>query len=102
VPCPKSSRSPPEIDFCRASVIHAVEVTQCHGGRRAFSETHYCKVDLAREQMVYGEATVAFPLIAGYADHKGRWKNRKARNFSEIFFKLSNIEAEGYSEVAVK
>jgi hypothetical protein len=52
--------------------------------------------------MINDKATVAFPLIAGYPDHKGRWKNRKARNFSDIFFKLSNLKAEGYSDVAVK
>jgi deoxyhypusine synthase len=42
------------------------------------------KVDLGAEQMVYGEATVALPLIAGYAYHKGSWKNRKAHNYAEL------------------
>jgi deoxyhypusine synthase len=60
------------------------------------------KVDLAKEQMVYGEATVTFPLVAGYAYHKGSWKNRKARKFSEIFSKPSTLKAEGYAEVAVR
>ncbi|MCU1284389.1 MAG: deoxyhypusine synthase [Acidobacteriales bacterium] len=60
------------------------------------------KVDLAKEQMVFGEATVTFPLIAGYAYHKGSWKNRKARNFAEIFAKPSTLKAEGYSELAAK
>lgn len=45
------------------------------------------KVDLAKEQMVFGEATVTFPLIAGYAWHKGSWKSRKARSFNTIFSK---------------
>jgi deoxyhypusine synthase len=45
------------------------------------------KVDLAKEQMVFGEATVTFPLIAGYAWHKGSWKNRKARSFNSVFSK---------------
>ena len=45
------------------------------------------KVDLAKEQMVFGEATVTFPLIAGYAWHKGSWKSRKARSFNTIFAK---------------
>ncbi|HUQ49517.1 MAG TPA: deoxyhypusine synthase [Terriglobales bacterium] len=45
------------------------------------------KVDLAKEQMVFGEATVTFPLIAGYAWHKGSWKSRKARSFNSIFSK---------------
>ena len=60
------------------------------------------KVALAKEQMVYGEATVTFPLVAGYAYHKGSWKNRKARKFSEIFSKPSKLKAEGYAEVAVR
>ncbi|MCE9592091.1 MAG: deoxyhypusine synthase [Planctomycetes bacterium] len=43
------------------------------------------KVDLAWEQMVYSEATLAVPLIAGYAYHKGGWKDRKAPRFSQMF-----------------
>jgi deoxyhypusine synthase len=42
------------------------------------------KVDLGAEQMVYAEATVALPLIAGYAYHKGSWKNRSARNYTKL------------------
>ena len=42
------------------------------------------KVDLGAEQMVYAEATVALPLIAGYAYHKGSWKNRAARNYTKL------------------
>jgi deoxyhypusine synthase len=60
------------------------------------------KVDLAKEQMVYGEITVTLPLIAGYAYHKGSWKNRKARNFAEIFSRPSTLKAEGYAELAAK
>src|SRR2546423_238843 len=59
------------------------------------------KVDLAKEQMVYGEATITFPIIAGYAYHKGSWKSRKARNFSEIFKKPTTLKAEGYVEAGV-
>ncbi len=40
------------------------------------------KVDIVYEQMVYSEATLAFPLIAGYAYHKKGWKNRKAMDFA--------------------
>ena len=43
------------------------------------------KVDQGAEQMVYAEATLALPLIAGYAWHKGAWKNRAARNYSKLF-----------------
>src|SRR5437016_4795171 len=42
------------------------------------------KVDHGAEQMVYAEATIALPLIAGYAWHKGSWKNRKARHYTEL------------------
>jgi hypothetical protein len=48
--------------------------------------------------MVYGEATVTFPLIAGYAYHKGSWRGRKTRNFGEIFSRFSTLKAEGYAE----
>ncbi|MDD2773247.1 MAG: deoxyhypusine synthase [Elusimicrobiales bacterium] len=40
------------------------------------------KVDTACEQMVFSEATLAVPLIAGYGYHKGGWKARKARNYA--------------------
>jgi deoxyhypusine synthase len=42
------------------------------------------KVDQGAEQMVYAEATIALPLIAGYAYHKGNWKNRKGRSFAKL------------------
>jgi deoxyhypusine synthase len=42
------------------------------------------KVDTAYEQMVYSEATLAVPLIAGYAYHKGAWKNRTAKQFARL------------------
>ena len=41
------------------------------------------KVDLAWEQMVFSEATIAFPLIAGYAWHKNAAAARTAKNFAE-------------------
>ncbi len=43
------------------------------------------KVDIAKEQMVYAEATSVLPLIASDAYHKGEWKNRERKNFSKIF-----------------
>lgn len=45
------------------------------------------KVSTTFEQMVYAEATLAFPLIAGYAFHKGSWKDRHARDMQKIFNK---------------
>ncbi len=43
------------------------------------------KVSTSSEQMVYSEATIAMPLVAGYAYHKGSWKERKPREFTKIF-----------------
>lgn len=40
------------------------------------------KVDLVFEQMVYSEATIAMPLVVGYAYHKGSARKRKAKNFA--------------------
>lgn len=42
------------------------------------------KVDTVYEQMVYSEATLAVPLIAGYSYHNGVWKNRAARRLSNL------------------
>lgn len=43
------------------------------------------KVDTTYEQMVFCEATIALPLIAGYAYHKGGWKIRAGHRFSRLF-----------------
>ena len=45
------------------------------------------KVETTYEQMVYSEATIAMPLVAGYAYHKGAWKNRNKREFQKFFLK---------------
>src|SRR5678815_1016502 len=42
------------------------------------------KVDTVYEQMVFSEATLAVPLIVGYAYHKGAWKNRTAKKWSTL------------------
>jgi len=42
------------------------------------------KVDLAFEQMVYSEATLAVPLVIGYAYHKGAWKARTGRKWNRL------------------
>jgi deoxyhypusine synthase len=53
------------------------------------------KVDLGAEQMVYSEATVALPLVAGYAYHKGGWKNRRAREFTKLLDEPMVARAKG-------
>ena len=43
------------------------------------------KVDSGYEQMVYAEATSVLPLMISYVYHKGDWKTRTDRNWSNIF-----------------
>lgn len=43
------------------------------------------KVKMDDEQMVFGEATVTLPLVAGYAYHRGAWRARKAHRFARLF-----------------
>jgi deoxyhypusine synthase len=42
------------------------------------------KVDLTYEQMVYSEATLALPLIAGYAFHKNAHAARKGKQWANV------------------
>lgn len=41
------------------------------------------KVDIADEQMVFGELTTTLPLIANYMVFRGDWKNRKENRFND-------------------
>lgn len=43
------------------------------------------KVNKNVEQMVFSEATVAVPLIAGYAYGKGNWRDRPGRLMAQLF-----------------
>src|SRR5262245_46894119 len=43
------------------------------------------KVDTTYEQMVFSEATVAVPLIVGYAWHRRGWEQRKLRRFADLY-----------------
>ena len=43
------------------------------------------KVDVGLEQMVYGEATITFPILASYAYHKKSWVKRDAKKLNKIF-----------------
>jgi len=43
------------------------------------------KVDSGNDQMVFCEGTIAVPLLASYAYHRGNWKNRKRRNLADLF-----------------
>ena len=46
------------------------------------------KVETTNEQMVFSEATLALPLIAGYCYHKGSWKNRGAKELQKLYSKV--------------
>jgi deoxyhypusine synthase len=49
------------------------------------------KVETTYEQMVFAEATIAMPLVVGYAYHKGAWKSRTAKEFQKLYTK-ENVE----------
>lgn len=42
------------------------------------------KVDLALTQMVFAEASLAFPLLASHAYHGGAWKDRTSRRYGRL------------------
>jgi deoxyhypusine synthase len=42
------------------------------------------KVDTVREQMVFGEATITFPILASHAYHIRAWEGRTERRLSDL------------------
>jgi deoxyhypusine synthase len=46
-------------------------------------------VDTTYEQMVYAEATLALPLIAGYPLHKGAAEGRAGKNWTETLARVA-------------
>ncbi|HYY13264.1 MAG TPA: deoxyhypusine synthase [Chthoniobacterales bacterium] len=55
------------------------------------------KVDQGAEQMVYAEATIAMPLIAGYAYHKGAWKDREPKRYADFLDNGAHVPQAGSS-----
>ena len=43
------------------------------------------KVSLVHEQMVFCEATIAFPMIASHAYHRSNWRQRAVRECQKLF-----------------
>jgi len=43
------------------------------------------KVDVVHEQMVFGELSALFPILASDAYHRGSWKGRKGFKFADLF-----------------
>jgi deoxyhypusine synthase len=45
------------------------------------------KVDVVNEQMIFSEATIAMPIVAGYAYHKGSFKGRPEKRYNDLLEK---------------
>ncbi|MGD9790383.1 MAG: deoxyhypusine synthase [Phycisphaerales bacterium] len=45
------------------------------------------KVDVVHEQMVFGELSALFPILASDAYHRAEWKKRKGFKFADLFEK---------------
>ena len=46
------------------------------------------KVDSHYEQMVFSEATIAFPMVASYVYHRCEWKGRKEKKFAKMLMEV--------------
>ncbi len=49
------------------------------------------KVDVVHEQMVFGELSALFPILASDAYHRGAWKGRKGFKFADLFEKGDGV-----------
>lgn len=49
------------------------------------------KVDAVHEQMVFGELSALFPILASDAYHRGAWKGRKGFKFADLFEKGDGV-----------
>jgi len=58
------------------------------------------KVDVVHEQMVFGELSALFPILASDAYHRGAWKKRTAFKFADMFETASRKSSR--SRVAVR
>ena len=47
--------------------------------------TTWGKVEVARERMVFGEATITLSLLASDAYHRGIWRRREGRRLGRLF-----------------
>ena len=53
------------------------------------------KVDVVHEQMVFGELSALFPILASDAYHRKAWKARKGFKFADLFEKGTNMPSFG-------
>lgn len=49
------------------------------------------KVDVVHEQMVFGELSALFPILASDAYHRASWKGRKGFKFADLFEKGAGV-----------
>jgi len=49
------------------------------------------KVDVVHEQMVFGELSALFPILASDAYHRAQWKGRKGFKFADLFEKGNGL-----------
>jgi deoxyhypusine synthase len=49
------------------------------------------KVDVVHEQMVFGELSALFPILASDAYHRKNWKGRKGFKFADLFEKGDGV-----------
>ncbi|MCS7292240.1 MAG: deoxyhypusine synthase [Gloeomargarita sp. SKYBB_i_bin120] len=79
------------LGFETAMHRYAIQITVADERDGALSgstlrEAHsWGKVDMSTEQMVFAEATLAFPLLAGYVYGKGHWRHRQPRKLAQLF-----------------
>ena len=70
---------------------HAVQLTVADvrdgglSGSTLREATTWGKVEVARERMVFGEATITLSLLASDAYHRGIWRRREARRLGRLF-----------------
>lgn len=89
------------LGFEAAMHKYAIQITVADERDGALSgstlrEAHsWGKVDIVREQMVFSEATVAVPLITGYAYGKRHWLQRQSRRLAQVFQKnIPNVASD--------
>jgi len=81
------------LDFDAPMHKYAIQITVADERDGALSgstlkeASSWGKVDTSFEQMIFAEATIAMPLVAGYAYHKGSYKNRTEKRFNDLLVK---------------
>ena len=78
-------RNPAQMHKYAIQITLANEYDGALSGSTLKEASSWGKVDQSSEQMVYSEATIAMPLLASYAYHKGNWKKRKPKKLNLLF-----------------